>query len=62
MGRVISERTEKVSEKRALQGQLFFTYFARSRNTHNSQNLGKVNSYSAAKIWGNTNITELCVS
>ena len=33
-----------------------------SRNSYNSQNMGKVNSHSKEKIWENTNILKLSVS
>ena len=37
----------------------FLKYFGWSRNPYNSQNMGKVNSHSKDKIWGNTNISKL---
>ena len=48
MGKVIFDRTGKVSENRIFLGQVFLMYFARSRNPYNPQN----------SIYGNNEFTE----
>ena len=56
MGKVICDSTGKVWESRTFQGQGFLMYFARSRNTYNSQNTWKVDSHSTGKLWKNINM------
>ena len=45
----------------AFQGYRCFTYFLRSINSYNFQNMGKVNFHSKGKVWENTNIQKLSV-
>ena len=42
-----------VWESRTSQGQVFLISFPWSKNPYNSQNMGKVNSHSTAKVWEN---------
>ena len=64
MGKVICDSAGKVWENGTFQGQVFHTYFARSRNPYNSQNsnMGKVDFHSTGKVGENTNISNLWIS
>ena len=58
----ISIVREKYKDTQTFQIYGFLKYFGRSRNTHNSQDMGKVDLHSTDKVWENTNIPKLCVS
>ena len=47
----ISKVWENYGKTRTFEIYGFFKYFGLNRNPYNSQNMGKVNSHSTARVW-----------